>query len=282
MNALTLVSIIPFIFGAVGMTLHPDLAVNNAAFWGIFAVLGVFNVLNLIFSLVMPLALVTTIDELHHGRTIDVNSAYKKAFSVAIPYLVVLLLSAIAVLGGSVLLIIPGIIANVYFMFVIFVFLFEGKRGLDALAQSAWYVRGLWLDVFARKIAIGVIVFVSLVLFMAVAGGLSLFAGFGIPVFSFLIDLFLFMFIVPFTICFSYSVYRNLRSIKEHESHKAHYAGFIADAEKISVILLVVAALAALTVFTLFIFWPGHFSGILMMHGNMMTTYHHSHGFMGY
>lgn len=271
MNSLALVSIIPFIFGAVAMTLRPELAVNHQAYLGILAVLAVFNVLHLVFSLIMPVALITTIDEMSHGRAHHVNAAYKKAFSVAIPYLFILILSCIVALGGSVLLIIPGIIVNTYLMFVVYVFLLEGKRGMDALIQSAWYVRGFWLAVFGRKISIAIFAFIALLIFTAIAGALTFLGGFNSPVLAFLIDLFAFMFIVPFTVCFTYLVYRNLRAIKEHT---VHHAAFAQEAEKIFIILMVIASVAALTAFTLFVFWPGHFSGVTILRTSSILNYH--------
>jgi hypothetical protein len=286
MNVLALASIIPLVFGAVGTALQPGLAVNRGALLGMFAVIAVFNILNLVFSLLMPVAVIATIDEVSHGRALDVNDAYKKAFSVGIPYLFVLLLSGIVVLGGSIFLIIPGIIANVYLMFVIFVFLFEGKRGIDALIQSAWYVRGLWIDIFARKIAAAIVVVLAVIVFSAVVGSISIVAGFGPSVFSFLFRLFLFMLVVPFTLCFAYVIYKDVHAVK---AHSAPSPAFRAEAERIFIILMLIAALAALAIFVFWNFGSHHFFGMMIDHtnrggryGGRMMIHYNSHGFMGY
>ena len=82
-----------------------------------------------------------------------------------------MLISGIVILGGSILFLIPGIIVSIYLMFVLFVFLFEKKRGIDALIQSAWYVKGFWWDLFARKLILSILVIVSLIVFVSFAGG---------------------------------------------------------------------------------------------------------------
>ncbi|MEI6058050.1 MAG: hypothetical protein WCQ60_03725 [bacterium] len=290
MNVLALVSIIPLVFGAVSMVFEPELAAGHSVLLGTLAVMAVFNILNLVFSIFMPVALIATIDEIHHGRTLSMNDAYKKAFSLGIPYLFVLLLTGIIVLGGSILLIIPGIVVNIYLAFVVFAFLIEGKRGIDALIQSAWYVRGLWFDILARKISVAIVIILGLMVFSVIAGVASVASGFGQPIFDFLMQLFLFMAVVPFMMSFSYVVYKDIKNAKAHTTPTP---AFIAEAEKILIILLLIAALTALTCFFFWSFGPHHFIDQVIvnmqsggtMHGGgraMMQYNSYKHGFMGY
>ena len=276
MNALALVSIIPLIFGAVGMTLHPELAANRQVFLGMIGIIAVFNILNLVFTILMPVALISTIEDSEHGHHTDMNKAYNKAFSLGLPYLFVLLLSGVIVFGGSIFFLIPGIIVNTYLMFVAFIFLCEGKRGIDALIQSAWYVRGFWIDIFARKITSAVVALVAIILFSTIISGLGAMTGFESTVLDFLVSLFTFILVVPFTICFTYVIYKDAKTAK---SHTAPTAAFHSKAEKIFIILMIIAALFVFALFLLISFAPQEF--LILTHSGHMTVHHNTHGFMG-
>ncbi|MBI2267833.1 MAG: hypothetical protein HYU80_00085 [Candidatus Blackburnbacteria bacterium] len=62
------------------------------------------------------------------------------------------LLSA-TILGGFLLLAIPGIIFVVWFVFAIYIVIAENEKGLNALLKSREYVRGRWWGVVWRLVA---------------------------------------------------------------------------------------------------------------------------------
>ncbi len=74
----------------------------------------------------------------------------KIASALALSYLWISVLSAIAVLGGTVLFVLPGIWLLVRFKFSIYNFLEEGHKGTQALAASSALVHGRWWATFWR------------------------------------------------------------------------------------------------------------------------------------
>ncbi len=60
----------------------------------------------------------------------------------------------LAILGGMVLFIVPGIIVSVYLSLALFVFLKEDKRGLAALLRSHALVRGSWWTILGRTFGV--------------------------------------------------------------------------------------------------------------------------------
>lgn len=62
------------------------------------------------------------------------------------------------VMGGLVLLIIPGIILALSFAFVMQALVWDGDRGVAALQRSRFYVRGRWWSVAWRFIFLGICV----------------------------------------------------------------------------------------------------------------------------
>lgn len=107
----------------------------------------------------------------------------------------VALLTALAVLGGFILFVIPGIIFSVWFCFSGFVFVAENLRGASALKKSRDLVKGYWWPVFGRLVVIGI-----------VAGLISSIETFG-PI----INIF---FMVPFATVFEYLLYQDLKRVK--------------------------------------------------------------------
>jgi len=58
------------------------------------------------------------------------------ALANALAWLWIILISTAVILGASLFLLIPGIVASVYIMFAVYCFVDEGKRGMSALQRS--------------------------------------------------------------------------------------------------------------------------------------------------
>jgi len=98
------------------------------------------------------------------------------------------------VMGGYVLLFIPGIVLSLLFFFAQYILAENDTRGLDALIKSKSYVKGYWWGIFFRILAVG---FVSGILGM-------------IP----FIGMFLSLAFTPFTFIYLNMNYRALQEIK--------------------------------------------------------------------
>jgi hypothetical protein len=273
MNVLALISVIPFLFAGVKMAFGPYLYnfVGVPSSLAAAVIIGAFGLLYLIFAIVVPFALTVAIGHADRGEMPDANAVYKKAFSSIIPYLVVILLVSIVTLGGSVLFIIPGIIASIYLSLAMFVFICEDKTGIDALIESAWYVRSFWWDVLARKITLAVLVIIALIVFSAIIGPLVYVLGFGVTIFQFLFNLFVFMIVLPFSMTFYYRMYKDVKHAKSARGEDgAPKKAFALEAEKLFIILIIVAAILALGIFFVISLTPHTYYGMMPYH-----QYHH-------
>jgi hypothetical protein len=75
-------------------------------------------------------------------KTTDAAVIQQLARSRSLPLILVSLLVAAVVLGGTILFIIPGLMFAIWFGYAQFLAIFEGKQGLPALAESRNLVQG--------------------------------------------------------------------------------------------------------------------------------------------
>lgn len=96
--------------------------------------------------------------------------------------------------GGFLLLVIPGVIFSIWFLFSQFILAKEDEHGMNALLKSKEYVKGYWFDVFLR---------IFLVWLISGVLGMIPFIG---PVLSFVF--------FPFIMIYTYLIYDDLKSMK--------------------------------------------------------------------
>lgn len=85
----------------------------------------------------------------------SISELLSKSWPMILPYLLAAILTGLAVFGGIILLIVPGIIFAVWFSFVTFTVVLDGKRGTEALKASKALVSGRFGAVFSRYILLG-------------------------------------------------------------------------------------------------------------------------------
>lgn len=128
-------------------------------FFSIFLFVAVFLLL-----IWLVIELVHTMHRVHvlpNGE--DVPSNMRETFTSGMALtlvpavLLVSVLYAIAVLGGFLLLIVPGIIFMTWFCFSIFIVVIENERGVRALKKSKALVRGRTFAILLRVVAIAAI-----------------------------------------------------------------------------------------------------------------------------
>lgn len=74
------------------------------------------------------------------------------------PFLWVVVLQSLAVLGGMAALFLPGLWLSVLLGYSLLCLVEDGARGLDALAASAALVKGRWWATFGRNLVMGIVV----------------------------------------------------------------------------------------------------------------------------
>jgi len=177
-----------------------------------------------------------------YDKKCDASEAYKNGIRFFWPMVWVSILTMLALLGGFVLAVIPGIWLAIAFTFMNYTLILEGKKGMTALAASHEYVRGYWWAVTGR--------FLLLVL-LAFVGGIVVgvpFAIIGGPIGGAVATAVIQLFIVPFSLAYSYLMYRNLASLKPDVAAKSAIAEttFVRVAQVIGLVFvaLIIAAAA--------------------------------------
>lgn len=168
------------------------------------AVLGaVIVVIGYVFSMFSSIALVAVF-----GKNADFGSAYKTAATLFWAWVWVEILVGLAVMGGFVLLIVPGIILAIQFAMVNFLVILEDRRGMAALVQSREYMKGYWWAFAGRT---------GLLLLMWLAASLVFIAPthvlFGQLAANVVYAVLVFIY-MPFAVAYSYEIYENLRRLK--------------------------------------------------------------------
>lgn len=106
-------------------------------------------------------------------ENIPIKEGLRKGLNNILGFWWVGVLSFLIVLGGLSLLIVPGLIFGIWFMFTTQVFVVESQRGLSALLKSKQYVQGSGWDLFGKLLYLGLIgflVFASSTLIVAAIG----------------------------------------------------------------------------------------------------------------
>lgn len=133
---------------------------------------GLVVLLAVVFAAVWSnLASLTVI--VHHEERITIRDAYRRARPLVAAYAWVGVLSGFLLTLGFILLIVPGVIAWVWFGSVGYVFVAENVRGAAALRRSREYVRGIWSAAFSRYAYMAGIALLANILLNMVAEGLS-------------------------------------------------------------------------------------------------------------
>lgn len=111
-------------------------------------------------GIIATMAIAYAIKNKIDGKSISIGEAFRKSLSrwgAAIGTNIIL---GIFLLGLTLLLIVPGIIFYVYWIFVTFVIILNDKSGNDALDYSKQIVKGRWWTVAGYSIVFGILGFI--------------------------------------------------------------------------------------------------------------------------
>lgn len=212
---------IPYVLNViVSLSSEKAATINKTAVDGVFvfnpamlrstSIVVVLAIASALISLWVSAAIIKAINS--PDSTPNPSELLTKSAKYILPYLLVVVLTGLAVLGGLILLIIPGIIFAVWFAFSNYTLVLEDKRSIEAMKASKALVKGRWGDVFVRFLLlmlslIGISIVASLVLSLFPAALYSVLNG---ALSSF--------FMTPFSLIFGYLLYKDL---KNHHAPKA-------------------------------------------------------------
>ncbi|MFA5155173.1 MAG: hypothetical protein WC453_01960 [Patescibacteria group bacterium] len=204
----------PLVIAAVmlGLLVWLGDGAGAAVYTAIFAVLALCFLAFLYFAIRAYIAIFLVVK---HDFSGNEHEIFKESAQYFWSYLGVAIPVAIFVLLWSLLLIIPGIIFGVFYSFAVYIFFFEGKKGLDAISASKRLVSGYWWPVFGRFLFIGIIAIVFSLIITAPlsAKGVSPESGF-YHIWNMLVQIVNYL-IGPIYLLYNYQIYRDLVKIKK-------------------------------------------------------------------
>ncbi len=100
----------------------------------------------------------------------SIQESYKNSLPLLVKFWLLGALLLIVTIGGYVLLIIPGIILQIYLSFTYYVFVDEGLKGWDAMKKSRYYIEGNFKQVALKYLALIGVMLVLVFLSMFVVG----------------------------------------------------------------------------------------------------------------
>jgi hypothetical protein len=132
-SAITLVPI------QLGMSLIPSVALRGAG------AIGIGFLFLLIISPFVRALQAFVIGELYLGRSVSLGQAYRQILGIFFPLTGTILLSSLAIMGATLLLILPGIYFVLAFVLINQVMVFERTFGTKALGRSRDLMQGNFL-----------------------------------------------------------------------------------------------------------------------------------------
>lgn len=100
-----------------------------------------------------------------------IRGAFIKGAHFLVPFAWVGIVSGLATAGGLFFFIIPGILLSIWLSLSVYVLFGEGKKGMEALVASWYYVKGFWFPVLWRFFFLGIIFLIAGLLLGALSAG---------------------------------------------------------------------------------------------------------------
>jgi len=206
-----LMLIFGLIFGG-GLLLAGVTRANPFASMGLGLVLMVVALIAFIY-----VGIWSSVAELFAIKDHQENIGFKEAFMRARPHLgaffATCLLAGLAIMGGFILLVIPGVIFMLWFSQSAYVVINENLSGTQALSKSKSYVKGRMWEVFLKYLFIGAIVYGAIIIASLIDGGISRSMAGDKQKFSLLSNVLSFA-LTPLLTTYSYTLYKSLRGEK--------------------------------------------------------------------
>ena len=179
---------------------------------------GFIQLLAALISVPASLALISLF-----GKGTDFAASYRTGFSLFWAAVWIGILAFLAVIGGAVMLIIPGIMLAIQLSLTNYALVLDGKHGIDALAQSREYVKGYWWALVGRMVLLMLCLGAFALIFLLPT---TLLLGFVVGRIVYAIMLLIF---VPFSISYQYEIFENFRRLKPDVAEAAMKAerGFL-------------------------------------------------------
>jgi len=126
----------------------------------------------LIISLWISMAFIKTINAVYNQKKVDsIKDELIKTRPLILTAIIAYILNVLIVLGGFILLIIPGIIFSIWFIFAIYsIAIDNNNNAIDALKKSKALVQGRWFETLWLLIIPGIVFSISALIIQAMVG----------------------------------------------------------------------------------------------------------------
>ncbi len=136
-----------------GVSIGVLMVMTGSFFTGMTIFVIVAIVLSVL-TLAVSIALLRAVADDYSGKPMtSVMDTIKQALPLIIPAILISILTSLAVFGGMILLVIPGIIFAVWFTFAVHALVLDDRHSVDALKYSKSLVVGRWFGVLWRLFA---------------------------------------------------------------------------------------------------------------------------------
>lgn len=190
----------------------------------VIVLLLIVSIVCVLFLFLSKIALFKSIADIRSGQFIGIKDSYRQAKSLFWPVIFISVTSQLAIVGASLLLIVPGIILSGYLTFSQYELYVEGKRGIQALLGSWNLIKGYWWSVVFKVIATGLIVglftaaIFTILAVPAIVIGVAL-KGSVAGIITYVVAgtffaLVFFLFLAPLSILVIFEIYYDLRAVK--------------------------------------------------------------------
>lgn len=125
--------------------------------WGSVIVYILIVIILSITSIWISMGLIKSIANRYEGKETDMITDIKSSTPLILTAIGASILSALAILGGMILLIIPGVIFSVWFVFTLYAVVLDNKGAAESLSFSKRLVQGRWWDILWRLLAPGIV-----------------------------------------------------------------------------------------------------------------------------
>lgn len=145
------------VLSALGaMSLYLEIYLPKSSLISNVIILAVFAA-SMLLALWGSIALIRALALANSNQLFDWKNIFSTSSNLIWPVLWTSLLVSLIVLGGSLLLIVPGIIFAIWYNFSLYAVVFENAKGLGALRASKALVTGRWWAIFWRWVAPGIV-----------------------------------------------------------------------------------------------------------------------------
>lgn len=163
-----LITLASFLPALIGYVVYLS---NNGLLW-LTVVLAIISIVIFIpASLILAAAYLSQIGAVVDGVSRPIKDLFSSGSKLALPLLFINFLSSLATSLGLILLVIPGLVFGVWFIFSQPVLVYEGLSGPSALSRSKSLSQGRFWTVF-KLMAVPIFIYIAYAILVSLATGL--------------------------------------------------------------------------------------------------------------